>query len=204
MNITELAQYFNVKENTISTNFPRFAVRKLKKGYLIERKGSGQNTDYTITQIEPQEVDKTFFSDKIVTHLKKEEGNLEGEIWTECYLDNNYVVSNLGRVMFVPTQRLNIGSLDKSGYRNVSINNKNYRLHRLILQSFDPRDDFEKMTVDHINGIKDDNRLENLRWAENEENIMYMMLHRADLNKELTRIIQKFGYDETLKLLQSL
>jgi hypothetical protein len=52
--------------------------------------------------------------------------------------------------------------------------------------------------------MRDDNRLENLRWVEAEDNVVLMMLHRADLNKELTRIIQKIGYDETLKLLQSL
>jgi len=31
-----------------------------------------------------------------------------------------------------------------------------------------------------------------------------MMKNRSDLNKELTRIIQKIGYEETLKLLQTL
>ena len=201
MNLSELAQYFNVKESSISTNFPRFAVRKLKKGFLIERKGSGKDTEYTVTEVEPKEVDQSFFSDKKTEYLKD---NLEGEIWVDCYLDNNYAVSNLGRVLFKPTNRLNIGHIDKSGYRIVSVNWNNYRLHRLILQSFNPRKDFETLTVDHINGIRDDNRLENLRWAENEENIMYMMSQRAELNKELTRIIQKIGYDETLKLLQSL
>lgn len=60
------------------------------------------------------------------------------------------------------------------------------------------------MTVDHINGIKSDNKLENLRWATANENILFMMQNRAELNKELTRIIQKYGYLETLKKLQQI
>lgn len=199
MNITELAQYFNVKESSISTNFPRFAVRKLKKGFLITREGSSPNTIYNVQKVEPQEVEQNFFSDKKVVYAK----DLEGEIWVDCCIDNNYAVSNLGRVKYKPTQRINLGSLD-DGYRNISIKNKNYRLHRIILQSFNPQENWQELTVDHINGIRDDNRLENLKWASNEENILNMMMHRTELNKELTRIINKIGYDETLKLLQSL
>jgi hypothetical protein len=45
------------------------------------------------------------------------------------------------------------------------------------------------MTVDHINGKRDDNRLENLRWVKKEDNTQFMLLERAELNKELTRII---------------
>lgn len=62
-------------------------------------------------------------------------------------------------------------------------------------------ENFEELTVDHINGIRSDNKLENLRWETNENNVRLMLLQRADLNKELTRIIQKYGYDKTLKIL---
>lgn len=37
-----------------------------------------------------------------------------------------------------------------------------------------------------------------------ENNIFAMLNHRKDLNKELTRIIQKLGYDKTLELLKTL
>jgi hypothetical protein len=37
-----------------------------------------------------------------------------------------------------------------------------------------------------------------------EENVMTMMVNRKELNVELTRIIQKLGYENTLELLKSL
>ncbi len=77
-------------------------------------------------------------------------------------------------------------------------------MHRLILQSFTPVEDPNNWTVDHINGIRTDNRLKNLRWVTGEDNTMFMLQKRAELNKELTRIINKIGYDETLKLLRNL
>ena len=37
-----------------------------------------------------------------------------------------------------------------------------------------------------------------------EDNILAMIQHRKELNIELTRLIQKYGYDKTLKILQSI
>ena len=37
-----------------------------------------------------------------------------------------------------------------------------------------------------------------------EDNIQFMMSRRVDLNKELTRLIQVYGYEETLNKLKSL
>ena len=38
-----------------------------------------------------------------------------------------------------------------------------YLIHRIIMETFNPVKDMENLYVDHINGIRDDNRLENLR-----------------------------------------
>ena len=198
MNKQELANMFGVSISTINTNFPLFCKNQLKKGFLITREGFGQKANYTVERVEQQDVDKSIFS---IRGNSVEE--LEGEQWKTLFFNANYEVSNLGRLRNKITKIIHKGSL-RNGYIIVSVNNYNYSLHRLILQTWQPIDNYEEMTVDHINGIRTDNRLENLRWATNEENTLYMIKNRGELNKELTRLLEKYTYEEVLALLKSL
>jgi|AntAceMinimDraft_18_1070375.scaffolds.fasta_scaffold53668_4 phosphotransferase system IIB component len=62
----------------------------------------------------------------------------------------------------------NLGVYDKDGYLTAKINQIRYRLHRLAW--FVCYGKWPSQQIDHINGIKDDNRLCNLRLANNSEN----------------------------------
>ena len=129
---------------------------------------------------------------------------LENEKWVECYLDPKYLVSDQGRVWNTTTNRFLKGTDINKGYIIVKINNVGKYVHRLVYQSFNHIDNFDKMTVDHINGKRSDNRLENLSLESQSDNAKLMLIHRADMNKELTRLIQKYGYDEVLQKLREI
>lgn len=189
----ELADMFGVSISTLNTNFPLFCKNQLKRGFLITREGIGQKSNFTVERVEKQDVDKSIFSTRGASIEE-----LKGEEWKTLFFNNNYEVSNLGRLRNKKTKVIAKGTIKKNGYVDVSIDNQNYRLHRLVLQTWCPNEDYEELTVDHINGNRSDNRLENLRWATQEENIVYMMMHRSELNKEITRLLSKYSYEQVL------
>lgn len=59
------------------------------------------------------------------------------------------------------------GSIDSGGYKQLNYCSKPYSIHRLI---FLMHHGYMPKMVDHINGIRSDNRIENLREADNRLN----------------------------------
>lgn len=70
----------------------------------------------------------------------------------------------------------------RAGYRFVLLSSgrkrKKHYLHRLVAEAFIPRTD-PTLEVNHINGKKSDNRVENLEWVTHAENIAHA--HRTGL-----------------------
>jgi HNH endonuclease/NUMOD4 motif/NUMOD1 domain len=122
--------------------------------------------------------------------------NLDGEIWKEINTtlvgENNCFVSNLGRF-----KRGNIVTTNSkpnnSGYILVSINKKSYLIHRLVALTFIENPE-NKEQVNHIDGNKLNNQLDNLEWVTNKENQLHK--HKIGLGNNFTRRIVQYDLNE--------
>ena len=110
------------------------------------------------------------------------------EIWKPVYgYEDYYDVSNNGEIK-IKRDGPKKGCLikhrkDSCGYRQCMLSGlekrKSVMVHRVVMASFFGPSDLE---VDHINHIRDDNRLENLRYVTHKENVRHSKNYRRRLN----------------------
>lgn len=129
------------------------------------------------------------------------------EIWKPIpSFDGIYEVSNLGNVKSVARFRINQGiprwhperilktSAHRQGYIIVFLYKNKIRktalVHRLVAEAFLGD---SKLTVDHINGIPSDNRIENLRYCTQRENNTYGRLKRKKTSQYTGVSKTKYG-----------
>ena len=96
------------------------------------------------------------------------------ELWKDIPgYEGYYQVSNLGKVKGLKRGLLLLQT-ENQNYMKVTLsinrNRKYWSVHRLVMLAFVGKSD---LLVDHINGIKWDNRLENLRYVTHRENSFY-------------------------------
>jgi hypothetical protein len=83
-------------------------------------------------------------------------------IWKEY--DANYKVSSEGRVVNRYTGKVLAVACDGYGYPIVTLYKRTVKVHRMVATLFIEKPNVEAVTVNHKNGIKKDNRVENLEW----------------------------------------
>ena len=121
------------------------------------------------------------------------------EIWkTIPGLDSCYMVSNIGNVISknrveksirrtVVRKTKNISlHKDRNGYILARLmkdgNQRTFLVHRLVMLAFCGEDKYRTF-VNHKNGKKDDNRLENLEWVTKSENVKHSFAIGLQSNK---------------------
>lgn len=104
------------------------------------------------------------------------------EIWKDIKgYENKYQISNKGRVRNLTYKRQKVPKVLKPfstyrGYYRVSLFRNNRRkdvfIHRLVALTFIPNPN-NYPVINHKNGNKSDNRIENLEWCTQSENVKH-------------------------------
>ena len=86
---------------------------------------------------------------------------------------SDYMANVNGNIFSIKSNKYLKPQLYKNGYTNVDLCNngkvKKFLIHRIIAETFLPNPK-NKSQVNHINGNKSDNRVENLEWVTHSEN----------------------------------
>jgi hypothetical protein len=106
------------------------------------------------------------------------------EIWKDIKgYEGVYQISNLGRVKSLRRNKILKTRKTFDNYERVNLSynalNKTYKIHRLVAQTFIDNT-FNKQTVNHINGVKSDNRAINLEWMSFEENYNHYLKNKKN------------------------
>ncbi len=103
-------------------------------------------------------------------------------------VSEKYLISKEGYVLNTKTNKRLAGMYTEVGYLRVNLEGKHHRVHRLVAEAFIPNPD-KLPEVNHLNGIRDDNRVENLEWCSRLENMQHAYArgtHAALMGQKLT------------------
>jgi len=138
------------------------------------------------------------------------------EIWKDIpEYEGFYQASNLGRIKSLyriiersktgrlPVKEKILKSTNLLGYRLVVLlknkTRKSKRVHVMVANAFIPNPK-NKPFVNHINGIKHDNRVENLEWCTPKENNFHYVNILGNYNKRIQVIARKLSDEDVLEI----
>ena len=101
------------------------------------------------------------------------------ETWMPYPKSPRFIVSDYGRVIGPSGIVLSPFLVGLGKYPAVTIDHKPRHVHRMVAETFIPRST-GRPEVNHKNGIKTDNRVDNLEWCSHSENVAhtYRVLNR--------------------------
>ena len=119
------------------------------------------------------------------------------QIWKDIEgYKGHYQISNYGNVRSLKKDAFLMKGAYLKGYKIISLwkngIGKMFRIHRLVAAAFIPNPE-NKPCVDHIDGVRFHNFVENLRWCTQDENMNYELAIRNKTKYNFP--IEGVGYD---------
>ena len=109
--------------------------------------------------------------------------------WKPWPQDKRYYASINGEIYSTLSKKI-LKQESREGYERVLIGGKKYSVHRIIYETFvGPIDG--NVVIDHINGIRNDNRLDNLRCISQSDN----MYHAQEMGHKCQKKILQYDKD---------
>lgn len=123
-------------------------------------------------------------------YLNLSQNNIRDEIWKPILnYEGLYYVSNMGRIKKHDGNKIMKQNFCRDylvvGLTDYNHKRKTMRVHRLVAQTFKNHDWVVNDEVNHINGIKTDNRDINLEWIKHSENSKHSFIS-GNVVKKLT------------------
>ena len=113
--------------------------------------------------------------------------NTKSEVWKDIEgYEGHYSISNHGRIRNAKTGRLRTVNPRGDGYCTIVLYKenkaKNLYIHRLVLSHFS--DEQENETVNHVDGDKQNNHIDNLEWLSYRDNNIHAIENGLNSSKQ--------------------
>lgn len=127
------------------------------------------------TTIKENTIDTTIRKDIKIFEKPITENEILTEEW-RFFRDTHYQLSSLGRLKNTKTGNISLGSINKNSRYTVFslfLNGKSvaFQAHRAVYEAFHPNEELK--VIDHIDGVKTNNRINNLRNIPQRENVKH-------------------------------